>query len=441
MGRWERRDAADRDADCQPRRHGPDVDRHTRHADTYDEASRLTELVRGTQKVKLGYDTANRPTSTKLVDGIEATYGYDEASNMTSTVTKKGTETLGELDYAYNPNGQTEAIWGSYARTGLPEAVSTLVYNADNELTERGTKHLGYDNDGNLTSDGTNEYTWDDRGQLESISGGSTASFGYDPFGRRSSKTLGGTTTKLVYDGPNVVQETVGGTATGNLITGLSPDTIYSRTTSTGTDSYLSNLQKSTVALANSEGVVKTSYTYDPFGSTTSEGTASTNPYQYTGRENDGTSLQYNRARYYSPTNGRFISQDPKGFAGSGANLYQYTLGDPIDFTDPTGRDILGDIEEAGEWAWEHKTQIAEVTGATACVFVTAGTCAGLAAGVFVVATVQNAENAAQCHGSFGSFVGSELLSAGEATVGGRLGFCSEELYSGSARSYFRQPI
>ena len=390
---------------------------------TYDEANRLTELVRGTQKVKLGYDTANRPTSTKLLDGIEATYGYDEASNMTSTVYKKGTETLGELDYAYNPNGQTEATWGSYARTGLPEAVSTVAYNADNELTERGTKHPTYDNDGNLASDGTNEYIWDDRGQLESISGGSTASFGYDPFGRRSSKTFGGTTTKLLYDGPNVVQETVGGTATGNLITGLSPDTIYSRTTSTGTDSYLSNLQKSTVALANSEGTVKTSYTYDPFGSTTSEGTASTNPYQYTGRENDGTSLQYNRARYYSPTNGRFISQDPKGFAGSGANLYQYTLGDPINFTDPTGRDILGDIEEAGEWAWEHKTQIAEVTGATACVFVSAGTCAGAALVVFSVGTLQNVENAQQCHGSFGSFVGSELLTTGETIVGGAPGF------------------
>jgi RHS repeat-associated protein len=390
---------------------------------TYDEANRLTELARGTQKVKLGYDNANRPTSKKLIDGIEATYGYDEASNMTSTVYKKGTETLGELDYAYNSDGQTEALWGSYARTGLPEAVSTLSYNVDNELTERSTKHLGYDNNGNLTSDGTNEYTWDDRGQLESISGGSTASFAYDPFGRRSLKTLAGTTTKLLYDGPNVVQETVGGTATGNLITGLSPDTIYSRTTSTGTDSYLSNLQKSTVALANSEGAVKTSYTYDPFGSTTSEGTASTNPYQYTGRENDGTSLQYNRARYYNPTNGRFISQDPKGFTGSGANLYQYTLGDPLDFTDPSGRDILGDIEEAGEWAWEHKTQIAEVTGATACVFVSAGTCAGAALVVFSVGTWQNVEDAQQCHGSFGSFVGSELLTTGETIIGGAPGF------------------
>ena len=175
---------------------------------TYDEANRLTELARGTEKIKLGYDNANRLTTVKLLDGIEELLGYNEASDPTSIIDKKGSETLGELDYSYDKDDQLEATWGSYARTGLPEAITTpLVYNADNELTEREGKKLTYDNDGNLTSDGTNEYKWDDRGQLGSISGGTTASFGYDPFGRRSSKTLAGTTTKLLYDGPNVVQE------------------------------------------------------------------------------------------------------------------------------------------------------------------------------------------------------------------------------------------
>ena len=35
------------------------------------------------------------------------------------------------------------------------------------------------------------------------------------------------------------------------------------------------------------------------------------NPYQFTGRENDGTGLYFYRARYYSPTFQRFIAQDP----------------------------------------------------------------------------------------------------------------------------------
>ena len=48
--------------------------------------------------------------------------------------------------------------------------------------------------------------------------------------------------------------------------------------------------------------VLQTEYTYEPFGATTATGTASTNPFQYTGRENDATGLYNYRARYYSPT-------------------------------------------------------------------------------------------------------------------------------------------
>jgi RHS repeat-associated protein len=392
---------------------------------TYDEANRLTELARGTEKIKLGYDNANRLTTVKLLDGIEELLGYNEASDPTSIIDKKGSETLGELDYSYDKDDQLEATWGSYARTGLPEAITTpLVYNADNELTEREGKKLTYDNDGNLTSDGTNEYKWDDRGQLENISGGTTASFGYDPFGRRSSKTLAGTTTKLLYDGPNVVQESVGGTATGNLITGLGADQIFSRKTSAGTDSYLTNSQKSTIALANSEGKVKTTYTYDPFGTTTTEGTASTNPYQYTGRENDGDGLQYNRARYYNPANARFISQDPTGFPGSGANLYQYTLGDPLDFTDPTGRCSLefwtSSFWTEGNCASENPVKAIQAAGIGACTIATVGGCV-LVTGLVFSAGLYSDVSCGASAGQFAGTIGFTLLGAGPGLIFGGL--------------------
>jgi len=63
---------------------------------------------------------------------------------------------------------------------------------------------------------------------------------------------------------------------------------------------------------------------------------ASTNAFQYTGRENDGTGLNYYRARYQHPVLGRFISEDPIGLAG-GQNAYTYAYGNPITFKDPTG--------------------------------------------------------------------------------------------------------
>ena len=57
----------------------------------------------------------------------------------------------------------------------------------------------------------------------------------------------------------------------------------------------------SSMALTDLSGTIQTQYSYDPFGNSGSTGQASSNPYQFTGRENDGTGLYFNRARYFSP--------------------------------------------------------------------------------------------------------------------------------------------
>jgi RHS repeat-associated protein len=56
-------------------------------------------------------------------------------------------------------------------------------------------------------------------------------------------------------------------------------------------------------------------------------------PGQYVDTE---TSLVYNRARYYDPTEGRFVTPDPLGPA-TGANLYHYCFNQPLDYVDETG--------------------------------------------------------------------------------------------------------
>jgi hypothetical protein len=50
--------------------------------------------------------------------------------------------------------------------------------------------------------------------------------------------------------------------------------------------------------------------------------------------------LQYNQARWYDSTTGRWISQDPLGFDAGDSNLYRYVNNRPNDYTDPSG-DIL----------------------------------------------------------------------------------------------------
>ncbi|MBF6570955.1 MAG: RHS repeat-associated core domain-containing protein [Candidatus Binataceae bacterium] len=144
--------------------------------------------------------------------------------------------------------------------------------------------------------------------------------------------------TQCVYDSWNPVQELDGSNAAvANLLTGLGIDERFTRTDANGATSFLTDALGSTIGLVNAGGAIATSYTYDPFGATTVGGSANANPYQFTGRENDGSGLYYYRARYYSPTFQRFISQDPLGFASGDANLYVYVYDDPTNLLDPFG--------------------------------------------------------------------------------------------------------
>src|SRR6266704_3380522 len=182
----------------------------------------------------------NSRTSLTLPNGVSLNYGYDAASQLTGITYMLGTNTLGNLTYAYDLAGQCTGVGGSYARTGTPQAAPLASYTANNQLTNWKRATLTYGANGNLTSEGTNTYTWNARNQLQSIGGGVSASFQYDPFGRRVSKTIGGTT-QYLYDGPNPVQEISGSSASANLLTG-GVDEYFQRTDSAGTRNLLTDV-------------------------------------------------------------------------------------------------------------------------------------------------------------------------------------------------------
>jgi RHS repeat-associated protein len=218
----------------------------------------------------------------------------------------------------------------------LPSPLASASLNANNQLTQFGSSNLTYDANGNLTGDGTRTYTWDARNHLVSIGGAVSASFQYDPFGRRVSKTIGAATRNYLYDGVNPVQELSGGSPAANLLTGLSVDERFQRTDANGPANFLTDALGSTIALTGPAGDTIAQYTYGPYGNTTMTG-SSLNPYQFTGRENDGTGLYYYRARYYDPASGRFISEDPIRFGGTQIDLYTYVSDNPVGFADPAG--------------------------------------------------------------------------------------------------------
>jgi RHS repeat-associated protein len=249
---------------------------------------------------------------------------------------------LGALSYAYNAAGERKQLEGTWARTGVPQAVATATYDANNQQLAFGSATMTFDLNGNLAAlsdgDGTTIYAWNVRDQLTAISGpGVMATFGYDGLGRRRTKTINGAQTDFLHDRLNPVQEGVlPAVPTANLLTGLGIDEHLTRADAAGMRHILPDALGSALALADSIGAISTEYTYEPFGATLVTGASSTNAFQYTGREND-TGLYYYRARYYAPRLSRFIQEDPIEWAGGDTNLYAYVWNAPTLYTDPSG--------------------------------------------------------------------------------------------------------
>jgi RHS repeat-associated protein len=179
-------------------------------------------------------------------------------------------------------------------------------------------------------------YAWDPLGRmLNAVQGQNTVSFAYDYLGRRIAKN----NAFYVYDGPNIVaQVDAAGAISQRFLHGA------------GTDEHLAVHQDgqwyyyhqdglgSVMSLTDTAGSIAAAYSYSSFGNSTQDTGALDQPYRYTGREWDSeTGLYFYRARYYDPTIGRFISEDPIGFKGSGTDFYAYVRNNPTNLIDSLG--------------------------------------------------------------------------------------------------------
>lgn len=197
-----------------------------------------------------------------------------------------------------------------------------------------------------MLSKGNLNFSYDRDNRLIDVSGGASASYGYNALHQRTSKTVSGQTTYYIYDALGQLLAELdanGQTQVEYIWLENQPLAVIHANTSNADIYYIHNNHLNTPqVISDAQGDSVWQADYSPFGqaSVSASSTITFNlrfPGQYFDAE---TGLHYNYYRIYDPATGRYIQSDPIGLEG-GLNTYAYVTGNPIMLYDPYGL-----------WAW-----------------------------------------------------------------------------------------
>jgi len=137
-------------------------------------------------------------------------------------------------------------------------------------------------------------------------------------------------------------------------------DGLLGRTDYTGAHTgqfwYVTDNIGSVRAVTDNYGAIVDAIAYDGYGNITTQTDADyRGRYTWSGREIEvEIGLQFNRARFYDPKMGRWISKDPMGFDAGDSNLYRYLNNSPTNGIDPSGLDAILLINRNGAAGFGH---------------------------------------------------------------------------------------
>ncbi|WP_223271475.1 RHS repeat-associated core domain-containing protein, partial [Pseudomonas fluorescens] len=283
-------------------------------------------------------------------------YDYDKSGNLTRlNDTRKG-----EHHYRYDPLARLTRADHSQdlqERFGHTPAGNLLMHDrpgpdivAGNRLMIQGDRHYDYDAFGNLIRERrgkghqlVTEYRYDCQHRLIGLTqpNGQTASYRYDPFGRRISKTVDGITTEFFWQGDKLIAEHHADRHRSFIYESDSfrPLALLEGFGPKETKPYHYQLDHlgTPQELTTPDGEIVWSAHYRAYGQISRLDVKKVdNPLRFQGQYFDPESgLHYNRHRYYNPDIGRYLTPDPVKLAG-GINAYQY-VPNPTGWVDPLG--------------------------------------------------------------------------------------------------------
>ncbi|HVV75238.1 MAG TPA: RHS repeat-associated core domain-containing protein [Mycobacteriales bacterium] len=199
-----------------------------------------------------------------------------------------------------------------------------------------------YNADGDRTGAGLASYSYDQADRLTGYDSATvSASYTYNGDGLRTASTVNAATSQAAWNlsGGLPLQLTDGTTSYVYGPGGLPLEQI----SSSGTVLYyLHDQAGSTRTLTTQSGAVAGSFTYTPYGQLLASTGTATSPFTWQGQYQDpADGLYYLRARYYDPSTGQLFTRDPlEALTGQ---PYAYAGEDPLDASDPSGLEELGD--------------------------------------------------------------------------------------------------
>ncbi|PWV97892.1 RHS repeat-associated protein [Paenibacillus cellulosilyticus] len=321
---------------------------------TYNNMNQL-DTVKSSSATAAHYDYYKNGLAkmSTLGNGYTVEYVYNGANLTSLTQKKNGSSTTQGYSYTYDKNGNMQSL----NETGDNVKSGTFTYDGLNRIqtSSLNSEVYSYDSRGNRTTLQSSatlgtasevSYQYDDWNQLTQVTTADSkvVKYTYNGDGLLYERDDSGVKNRYYYDGTNVVAI---GLVNSDGTVSVKAQYVRGNGLISTIDAqsqnyyYLTNGHGDVTELRDKSGGLVNQYTYDLWGSPNIVSEKVYNPFLYSGEMWDSTTqLQYLRARWYDPSEGRFINKDT--YEGDitnplTLNLYTYVENNPLIYLDPSG--------------------------------------------------------------------------------------------------------